>query len=211
MGQFKIDKQNRNSVTQAKMIALHRYYRITKFYSFLKDTAFKGGIVILAFVAILVVLEVFFIDINAILNTLVATYSPEVIFSFFLLSETILGIIPPEIFIAWCSKSATPWMFLFILATMSYIGGLIAYFIGKQLFLIPAVKYHIEHKIYKHITNLRKWGGLFVFIGAMLPLPHSIVSLACGLIKYNFKHYLVWALFRYVRFVIYALVIFQIF
>lgn len=198
-------------IKQEKVIAMHRYYRMTKFYAFLKDTAIKGGMVILLFVGLLVVLEVFFIDINAILNTLVTAYSPQIIFSFFLLSETILGIIPPEIFIAWCSKSATPWLFLFTLATMSYIGGIIAYFMGKQLFLIPAVKYHIEHKIAKHISNLRKWGGLFVFIGAMLPLPHSIVSLACGLIKYNFRHYLLWALFRYLRFFIYALVIFQIF
>jgi len=198
-------------IKQKKVIAMHRYYRMTKFYAFLKDTAYKGGMVILLFVGILAVLEFFFIDINALLNSLVATYSPQIIFSFFLLSETILGIIPPEIFIAWCSKSATPWLFLFILASMSYIGGIIAYFIGKQLFLIPAVKYHIEHKIVKHINNLRKWGGLFVFIGAMLPLPHSIVSLACGLINYKFKHYLLWALFRYLRFIIYALVIFQIF
>ncbi|MFZ4400072.1 MAG: VTT domain-containing protein [Bacteroidales bacterium] len=198
-------------IRKGKVIAMHRYYRMTKFYAFLKDTAIKGGMVLLLFVGILIVLEVFFIDINAILNTLVTTYSPQIIFSFFLISETILGIIPPEIFIAWCSKSGAPWLFLFTLATMSYIGGIIANFIGKQLFLIPAVKYHIEHKIAKHISNLRKWGRLFVFIGAMLPLPHSIVSLACGLIKYNFRHYLLWALFRYLRFFIYALVIFQIF
>lgn len=190
---------------------MNRYYKITQFYSFLKDTAFKGGIAIVVFVTIIVVLEYFVFDFNALLNNLVATYSPKLIFSFFLLSETVLGLVPPELFIAWASKSATPWMFLFTLATMSYLGGIIAYFIGNRLFLIPAVKNHIENKIALHIRNLRKWGGFFVFIGAMLPLPHSIVSLACGLIKYNFKQYLLWALFRYLRFVIYAFVIFQIF
>jgi membrane protein YqaA with SNARE-associated domain len=102
-------------------------------------------------------------------------------------------------------------LFLFILASLSYLGGIIAYIAGQKLILIPAIKNHIENKIVKHITNLRKWGGLFVFIGAMLPLPHSIVSLACGLIKYKFKNYLLWALFRYLRFILYALVIFQIF
>jgi len=198
-------------MSKDRLLVLNRYYKITKFYSFLKDTAVKGGIVIVLFVAILLALEFFLLDFNALLNSLVATYSPIGIFSFFLTSETILGLVPPEIFIAWASKSATPWLFLFILATMSYLGGVIAYFIGKSLFLIPSVKDHIENKIAIHITNLRRWGGLFVFIGAMLPLPHSIVSLACGLINYNFKHYLLWALFRYVRFAIYALVIFQIF
>jgi len=194
-----------------RILLLNRYYKITQFYSFLKDTAIKGGIAIVVVVAILLALELFFLDFNSLLNTLVETYSPQIIFGFFLLSETVLGLVPPEIFIAWASKSATPWLFLLILASMSYIGGIIAYYIGNRLFMIPAIKNHIENKIAKHIVNLRKWGGLFVFIGAMLPIPHSVVSLACGLIKYNFKHYLLWALFRYVRFILYALVIFQIF
>lgn len=209
MAQNSIAIAYQNSIK--RMSLMNRYYKITKFYSFLKDTAIKGGVVIVVFVALLLALEYFLLDFNSLLNSLVATYSAQIIFSFFLLSETVLGLVPPEIFIAWASKSATPWLFLFILATMSYVGGVIAYFIGNRLFLIPAVKNHIENKIAIHITNLRRWGGLFVFIGAMLPLPHSIVSLACGLIKYNFKHYLLWALFRYLRFVIYAAVIFQIF
>lgn len=198
-------------ITYNQAKALHRYYKITRFYSFLKSTAYQGGIVIAFFVVALFLLEYFLLDFNTLLTNLVETYSPQIIFSFFLMSETILGLVPPEIFIAWSSKTISPWFFLFILATMSYLGGVIAYLIGKILFLIPAVKYHIETKIALHISNLRKWGGLFVFVGAMLPLPHSMVSLACGLIKYKFKYYLLFALFRYVRFVIYALVIFQIF
>lgn len=197
--------------SKTRLFLLNRYYKITGFYTFLKNTAVKGGIVIIIFVAILLALEYYLLDFDALLNSLVAEYSPLAIFSFFFTSETILGLVPPEVFIAWASKSFTPWLFLFILATMSYLGGITAYYIGKALFLIPSIKNHIENKIAIHITNLRKWGGLFVFIGAMLPLPHSIVSLACGLINYNFKHYLLWALFRYVRFALYALVIFHIF
>ena len=206
-----ISKNASTKTVTKKLIVLNRYYKITQFYSFLKNTAIKGGIAILIFVAVLLTLEYFFLDFDSLLNSLVDNYSPSIILSFFLISEAVLGLVPPEIFIAWASKSASPWLFLFGLATMSYLGGIIAYFLGNRLFLIPAVKNHIENKIAGHITNLRRWGGVFVFIGAMLPLPHSIVSLACGLIKYNFKHYLVWALFRYVRFVIYALIIFQIF
>jgi len=190
---------------------INRYYKITRFYPFLKDIAVKGGITTIVFVIIILGLELFVLDINTYLNHLVASYSPQFIFSFFLISETVLGLVPPEAFIAWASKSVTPWSFLFVLATMSYVGGIISYFIGNRMFLIPSVKNHLENKIAKHIVNLRKWGGFFVFIGAMLPIPHSVVSLASGLIKYNFKHYLLWALFRYVRFVIYAIVIFQIF
>ena len=193
------------------MVLLNRYYQITKFYTFLKNTAFKGGAAVIIFVLLLVVLELFVLDFNSLLNHLVATYSATFIFSFFLASETILGIIPPEVFIAWSSKSASPWLFLFILATISYAGGIISYFIGNRLFLIPNIKNHIENKIEKHIVNLRKWGGFFVLLGAISPIPHSIVSLASGLIKYDFKHYLMWSLFRYARFLFYALVIFKVF
>jgi len=203
--------KDKTRITQAKVIALHRYYRITKFYAFLKDTAYKGLITILIFVAVLVGLEYFFIDINELLNSLVESYSPQIILSFFLFSETVLGLLPPEIFIAWSAKSASPWLFLFYLATASYIGGIIAYFLGKLLYSIPSVKFYLENKIARHIMNLRKWGGFFVVVGAMLPIPHSIVSLASGLIKFNFRSYLLWALFRYLRFAIYGAVIFKIF
>ena len=194
-----------------RLTLINRYYKITRFYPFLKDTAIKAGITVIVFVLLLVGLELFVLDINSILNNWVATYSPKIIFTIFLISETVLGLVPPEVFIAWASKSVTPWFFLFVLATMSYIGGIISYFIGNRIFLIPSVKKHMENKIAKHISNLRKWGGFFVFVGAMLPIPHSLVSLASGLIKYNFRSYLLWALFRYVRFAIYAAVIFQIF
>lgn len=194
-----------------KVVRINRYYRITKFYDFLKKTSIKGGVSILIFVAILAFLEYFFIDIEAILNSLVTNYSATSIFSVFLVSETFLGLIPPEIFIAWSSKTVSPWLFLTILASLSYLGGVISYYIGKQISKIPSVKDSIENKISNHIKNLRKWGGLFVVIGALLPLPHSIVSMACGLIKYSYKSYLMWALFRFLRFLLYGLVIFQVF
>ncbi|MBL6657893.1 MAG: short-chain dehydrogenase [Flavobacteriales bacterium] len=190
---------------------LNRYFKITRFYSFLKDTAFKGGYLIALFVAVVFLLDTFVVDINLLLSNLVESFSPLAIFSIFLISESILGLLPPEVFIAWASKSSFSYLYLFTLASISYLGGVISYFIGGRLFLIPAVKNYVEVKIAKHIVNLRKWGGVFVVLGAISPLPHSMVSMACGIIKYNFKHYLLWSLFRYIRFLVYALIIFQVF
>ena len=194
-----------------KMQVMNRYYRITRFYDFLKDTSIKAGLTILIIGLLLWGLEHFFLDFNAILDKLVATFTPLAILAVFVISETFLGLIPPEIFIAWSAKSAEPLLFLLFLASLSYIGGIFAYLIGKLLFRIPRVRYHLEVKIAGHIANLKKWGGFFVFVGAMLPIPHSLVSMACGLVKYDFRQYLLWALFRYVRFGIYALVLFKVF
>ncbi|MFH1119039.1 MAG: VTT domain-containing protein [Bacteroidota bacterium] len=195
----------------AKIKAINRYYRITKFYTFLKDTSIKAGISVLIIGFILLGLEHFFLDFNLLLDKLITTFTPQAILAVFTISETFLGLIPPEIFIAWSVKSAEPLLFLLFLASLSYIAGIFAYLIGKLLFRIKSIRNHLENKISGHIINLRKWGGFFVFVGAMLPIPHSVVSMACGLIKYDFRYYLLWALFRYLRFGIYALVIFQVF
>lgn len=192
-----------------RLSLLNRYYKITRFYSFLKSTAIKGGTVIAFFILLIIALEYYVIDFNALLNNAVETYPPLWVFGLFLTSETVMGLLPPEIFIAWAAKVATPWLYLLYLATLSYLGGVIAYGVGGRLAKIPSVKKYLEVKVAKHITNLKKWGGLFVFLGAVSPVPHSLVSLASGLISYNFKNYLLWALFRYLRFLIYGFLIFK--
>lgn len=189
---------------------IHRYYKITRFYPFLKSTAYKAFVAILLFSAIIFGLEYFFIDINSLLNKLVTNFDSVSVFVFFLISETFLGLLPPEFFIAWASKASSPWIFLFILATISYTGGIASYLIGVMISNIPSVKNYLENKVKTHIANLRKWGGFFIFVGATLPIPHSVISIASGLIRYNFGNYLLWALFRYLRFGLYAIVIFRL-
>ena len=189
---------------------IHRYYKITRFYSFLKNTAYQAFFMIVIFVLLLMAVNFFIIDINLLINNILETYSPKIVILCFLISESLLGLIPPEIFILWSSKSGSPFLFLFALATVSYIGGAVSYFIGMRISLMPAVSKHVEQKIKQHIINLRKWGGLFIVLGAISPIPHSIVSIGAGLIDYKFKYYLLWSLFRYLRFVIYYFVILQV-
>ena len=188
----------------------HRYYKITRFYSFLKNTAYQAFFMIVIFVLLLMAVNYFITDINLLLNNIFETYSPKIIVLSFFISESILGLIPAEIFILWSSKSDSPILFLFALASASYLGGIVSYFIGMRISLMPAVRKHIERKIKQHIINLRKWGGVFIVLGAISPIPHSIVSIGAGLINYKFKYYLLWSLFRYLRFVVYFLIILQV-
>ena len=109
----------KNSVSK-RLGLLNRYFKITRFYSFLKHTAFKGGYLIAFFIAIVFLLDTFVVDINLLLSNLVDSFSPLVIFTIFLISESILGLLPPDVFIAWASKSSFPYLFLFTLASISY-------------------------------------------------------------------------------------------
>ncbi len=193
-----------------RILILNRYYRITKFYTFLKSLSIKTGILLGSLVLAFIVLDFYLLDLEGIISFIARQYSGWFLFLMLFISEAIIGLIPPELFIAWSSRTEHRWLNLFGLATMSYAGGVLAYYLGRLLYTIPSVKNYVEVKVAGHIRNLKRWGGVFVFVGAMLPLPHSLVSVACGIIDYKIKHYLIWALFRYVRFFLYALVIYSL-
>ena len=71
-----------------------------------------------------------------------------------------------------------------------------------------SVKY-MEEKMAKHIINMRKWGGLLIAAGALLPLPFAIAAMAAGMIRFDFRNFLIFALLRFLRFVIYGFAIYQ--
>lgn len=195
------------NITRIKI--LNRYYRITKFYSFMQNIAFKTVLILGLIILLYLALDHFIVDTEVLFNSLVSKFSPLLMFSIFFTSEFLLGLIPPEFFIAWTSKTINPWLHVFLLGSLSYLVGILAYYLGKFLFQLKAVKVFLEKRVSKYTHSLKKWGGFFIVAGAMLPIPYSMVSLTSGLINYHIKYYLFWSLFRYLRFFLYALVVFR--
>ncbi|GAA3520613.1 hypothetical protein GCM10022393_38540 [Aquimarina addita] len=203
-------KTSSKSVKKSRLQLLHQYYSYTGFYKFLGTSLKKALPPILLFIAALLIINYFVIDINELLIYVTENYSDYVVFSVFFASESILGLIPPEIFIAWSDKAVSPILYLSILATLSYLGGIISYFIGKWITKIPSVHEYLEVKMAKHIKNARKWGGFLIIVGALLPIPFSITSIASGMIKYPLISYLLFGLLRFLRFYLYAAAIFSL-
>jgi membrane protein YqaA with SNARE-associated domain len=189
---------------------INRYYSLTNFYSFLLSTVIKGLILFFLFILLIFCIDFFFIDLELLIKNSFEKYSSVMLMSIFFISESFLGLIPPELFLIWSTESSHPFLYVFLLALLSYMGGIVSFFIGRYLYLIPFIKSFIENQISKHIVNLRKWGGFFIVLGAVSPLPHSLISMTSGLIKYSLRNYLLWSLFRFLRFFIYAVVIFGI-
>ena len=190
---------------------LHQYYNYTGFYRFVGNSVKKAILPVVLFLAALFAVNEYVININSVLVTVTETFSPIGIISVFLASESIgLGLVPPELFIAWAGKSSMPVVYLSFLALASYIGGILSYFAGKAITRIPAVHRAMETKMSKHIKNTEKWGGFLIVVGALLPIPFAVTSVAAGIINYKFKYYLLFGLLRFIRFYGYALVIFSI-
>ena len=199
------------SVKKNRLQLLHQYYSYTGFYKFLGASLKKALPPILIFIGVILVINYFVININELLIYVTDNYSDWVVLSVFFASESLLGLIPPEIFIAWSDKATNPILYLSILALLSYTGGIISYFIGKAITKIKSVHEYLEIKMAKHIKNTRKWGGFLIVVGALLPIPFSITSIAAGMIKYSFISYLLFGLLRFLRFYLYAIAIFSLF
>ena len=178
------------------MQLLHQYYSYTGFYSYVWKAVKKALPYILILVAGVILLN-HFVDINASLTRLTEILPVYGVLSVFFVSETLLGLIPPEMFIAWSGKLSHPWLYLSILAFLSYFGGLISYWIGRLITKIPSVHTYLEVKMKKQLKNSRKWGGFLIMAGALLPLPFSISCIAAGIIKFQFKNVALYGLLRF--------------
>ena len=202
-------KKDVKSKKKSRLQLMHQYYSYTGFYKFVGKSVKKAIIPILLVIAAVVALDFYVLDLNKLLVTVTNTYPPAGIIAVFLASESILGLIPPELFIAWAGKSDYPILYLTLLATASYVGGIISYFIGVSITKIPAIHRQMELNLARHIKNTRKWGGFLIIVGALLPIPFAMTSIAAGIIRFPFVSYLMFGLLRYIRFYAYALVIFE--
>ena len=200
--------QKNNSNKKPRWKLLHQYYSYTGFYSFVGKSLIKAALPIILFIIALICIHFFVIDINDILTYVTDNFHPIGVLAVFFASESILGLIPPEIFIAWSGKSAHPNLYLTAIAFLSYFGGIVSYFAGRGIASIPSVFVYLEVKMAKHIKNMRKWGGFLIVVGALLPIPFAISSIAAGVIKFPFKSYLLFGLLRFVRFLLYGIMIF---
>lgn len=201
-------KTKRSNKRRAKLV--HKYYSRSGFYLFVWESIKKTILPILGIILVIFLFNKYVYNINEGLRNFTETFSRITVISVFFISETILGLIPPEIFIAWSKKTETPILNLSILAVLSYFGGLLSYFIGRMALKVNSVKNYLEVKMAENLKNTRKWGGILIMVGALLPLPFSIACMTAGMIKYPFKNVVFLGLFRLARFAIYAWAIFKV-
>ncbi|MGB5981015.1 MAG: VTT domain-containing protein [Nonlabens sp.] len=188
----------------------HKYYKVTGFYTFVIDSIKKSMPPVIVVVALLVLFHFFVIPIPKALDLAVEELPDAGVLAFFYLSETILGLIPPELFIAWAGETSTPIINLFLIALLSYLGGLTAYWIGRRALKIPSLHEYLEVKMAKQLVMARKWGGILIAVGALLPLPFSMASLVAGMLRYPVKNWALVGLLRFLRFALYGAAIFSV-
>lgn len=165
------------------------------------------GVIVLAFV---VARKYFHFSLESVLGPVY--HRPTVIYLIFLASEAIFGIIPPEFFMIWSLRSGLLPNYVYnvvALSSISYFAGVIGFFIGQYLNntqFYKAMKKRVFGKFEEHLNN---YGGFLVIVAALTPIPFSGIAMLVGSVKYSFRKYLWFSLFRFSRFLVYSIIIWE--
>lgn len=130
----------------------------------------------------------------------------------FCVSEVVIGIIPPEVFLIWSLRSGILHDFLVyvvVLTLISYMAGLAAYFFGRYLHNTRAYRYLHDRYLAKSEKLLHEYGLYLILVAALTPVPFSGVAMLVGSVHYPVRSYVLWSLSRFLKFAVSAYVIWE--
>jgi len=137
---------------------------------------------------------------------------PVAIFSIFLASEILIGIIPPELFMIWALRNEVVMDYvgnIIFLACISYLAGFTGHRIGT--FLNQSKFYRLMKRNFfgKYEKYINDFGGFIIIVAALTPVPFSGIAMLMGSLRYPLRKYLLFALFRFLRFGVYSFIIWE--
>ncbi len=128
------------------------------------------------------------------------------LFSVFFISESLLGLLFPDLFIMWAVLQSSPVLYVLLLGVLSYFGGIISFLLGRWIGDKKIFERLVRNVRSKYTHKIQKWGGFFVVLAALTPIPFSPVSMLCGSLNFSLKRFLYYSLTRLLRFIIYGIV-----
>lgn len=191
--------------------SFHNDYRQNGFYSFAGILIRKLLFILLCAGLLIAIFEWVTPGIEYYFQKFIATLHRGAVLIFFLLSEALLGLVPPDLFIIWGKQFSDAWLIIVLLGVLSYAGGTLSFFIGRRISRVPRIEKYIRKKYGLQFDQLKLWGGPLVLLAALFPIPYSPICLGAGVIGYKFRDLMAWGLFRVLRFPLYALLLFQLF
>lgn len=186
------------------LLVVHRFYQITGGYTFIGRAFWKLGLGVVAAVVVLYFLNKYVFDVTETVGMITRVLPWWAVITTLFLSEIVTGILPPDLYILWARSLPAPWLMVSLLAALSYIGGVVSYWVGVRLHELPKVKEWVDVKFAEQFIQIKRFGGLLIFLAAMTPLPFSPVSTVAGVVNFPFRMYLIVALSRFLRFWLYA-------
>lgn len=137
---------------------------------------------------------------------------PAVIYSIFLVSEVVFGIIPPELFMIWSLRHELLLQYILnvtALSVISYFAGLIGYYIGSHFSNTQIYASLKKNYLDKFEGYFNRFGGFLIVVAALTPLPFSGICMLMGAVKFPYRRFLLISTTRFLRFAVYAAIVWE--
>ncbi len=148
-----------------------------------------------------------YLDLSSLKNQISFDFPSFFVFTLFFMSEVILGIIPPELFMIWAISSKPIGSYLFYVITfsfLSYIAGFTAFLFGKYLHNTWLYEFMKKNIIGKYERKISAFGWLVIVVAAITPLPFSATCAVVGAVGFDRKKYLFYSSARFLRYAVYG-------
>lgn len=180
-------------------------------YTFLRSNLLKLGASVIIIIGLFYLIDGYIINIDEAMAWATRILSPAGLIGLFFFSEVSFGFITPELLIVWADETLHPRWMLILLASLSYVAGIVSYFLGQYWATRKVVRERFLERHENTMEQLRRFGGLLIILAALTPLPYPIVCQLSGLNKYPFKYFVWITLVRFLRFGLYGALLFSAF
>ncbi|CAI8344530.1 MAG: Uncharacterised protein [Owenweeksia sp. TMED14] len=199
---------NKNRSFWRSVSLSHRFYQISGGYKFLVEGFRKLGLVLILFAAAIWLVNTYLFNIEAIASWVTIQFHWTAVIILLGFSEIVTGILPPDFFILWAGEMEHPYLMVFLLSAVSYSSGVLSYLIGRRINNFPMIQRWIKNRFEEQSRQIKKFGGLLIFLSAMTPLPFPPICTIAGIVNFRFQWFLILAIARFFRFFLYAIFIF---
>lgn len=137
---------------------------------------------------------------------------PALIFTIFFASEAVFGIIPPELFMIWALRNEQLLQYITSVAALSllsYLAGMIGYYLGSHFSTTRLYRTLRKSYLRRFEKHFNRFGGFLIIVAALTPLPFSGICMLTGAVKYPYRRFLYFSLIRFIRFGVYAMIIWE--
>ncbi len=137
---------------------------------------------------------------------------PALIYFIYFISEIIVGIIPPEMFMMWSLELTQGRSYVLdvaLLATISYAAGAATYLFGIYFHKTVLYRYLRRKYLGKFEGYAHQFGGFLLFVAAVTPIPYSGICMVMGAANYSRRNFFLITLFRFLRFIVYGYIIWR--
>ena len=134
------------------------------------------------------------------------------VYTIYTLSEVFFGIIPPELFMIWALDKGDLHMYIYIiviLSVISYLAGWLAYLTGRYLNGTILYRYVRKRFLGKYERLFNTYGLYLIVVAAITPIPYAAICMMVGSVKYPFKKFFGYSMFRFVRFAVYSIIVWE--